>query len=453
MSVPARSIRVLGRWQRRMLQIVGFAILGMSLVGTAGVMTPSSAAETNLFANPNFDSGLVGWTVGGGCTPATWLAPDSSRPGYLLSYYNYFTAYSGGAVWLNSCGDSDPWIAQTVNVSQGQKYQVSGFVRTGWSGGIDSLVFRSFRVCLDDCVGASDLAVSVPNAATGTWLPFSAEFTATSNSATVKFVGEVVADSDYLIDSVAITESTSSRAQVTDTAATCSSVFLTGDYASLDAVQYSTKRGAINQVNPGVFYYWASVTLPAGGGEVVSQSASDEWARWFSQAPGTQLFDTDCATVKNARVATVDGITSASGGGITAGTYYLAVKFSATSIVGSKPPSADPIYSFTSEAGAPEAQLALVRKGSSVAVATMDEGDGARPRNAHRPETPGRSGEAVPSDRLAPQTEVGATPSGLADASTREQRPAAPQSAHRETPAEGSSRGAGGQRVAGLSVR
>lgn len=337
--------------------------LAVALLGSASL--PSSAATAvNLLSNGNFSNGLTGWSTNSdGCGPPVIL--DEYTPGHLRwdlvpNQYD-FPAYSGDAVWLNACGgDTNPWISQAVAVTPGSTYQVSGYVRTG-VGVKDDPIFGSFRVCVDDCTGSNNLPITLPSMTTDTWLPFTAAFTATSTSATVYFFGEVLSDSDYLLDEVAVTGSAIS--QVTDTVATCSAVFLTGDYPSLSAVQYATKRNAISQVNPGVFFYWAQVTLGPGGGTVLSQSADVGWSRWFTQAAGSQLFSTDCLTVKNARVATnAAGVTSVTGTGITSGTYYLAVKFAATSLVGATAPGTDPTYTFTSAVGAPAVELPLIRK-------------------------------------------------------------------------------------------
>lgn len=339
---------------------------------TQSATGPTQAAPipqgTNLFSNGGFQTSLSGWTTNSFGCDAVHLYEDTTVVPSVLRWslvpYQYeFVPFSGDGTWLNCDGkETDPSIAQTVSVTIGQRYRVSGYVRTGVGQDVPGSLFANFRVCVDSCVGAGNLTVTIRTPATDQWLPFEAEFTAAASTATVVFLGEVIGDVDYLLDEVSLTPA-NPAAQLTDTAATCETVFLIGDYPDLSTVQYSVKRGRIQQTNPGVFYYWEAIDLPAGGGSVVQQSATSGWSTYFSQAPGSQLFDGSCTKVKGSTVSTDgSGTTSVIGSGIGADTYYLAVKYSASSLSGTMPPGTDPTYSFISLLGGGSVELDLVRK-------------------------------------------------------------------------------------------
>lgn len=150
------------------------------------------------------------------------------------------------------------------------------------------------------------------------------------------------------------------QAQLTDTSATCTSVFLRSGYPSLSSISYSVKGTKINQVNPGVFFYWAKIVLNSNG-TVLTQSQLPFWGQYLSQASGSLLYDLSCNTVKKTSVSTTGGVTSVRGA--TAGTYYLAVKFSANDLSGITPSSFSPMTAtFTSSRGAATVSLQIVRK-------------------------------------------------------------------------------------------
>ena len=156
-----------------------------------------------------------------------------------------------------------------------------------------------------------------------------------------------------------VTSTPATPAQLTDTRATCSSVFLQQGYPSLGSIAYSTKSGVVSQVNPGVFFYWAKVVLTSGG-TLVTQSESPNWARYFTQAAGSQLYDASCRTVKGAVVSTSGAVTSVSGAA--PGTYYLGLKLATGSLVGVTPSGTPMTATFTSGKGATTVSLQVVSK-------------------------------------------------------------------------------------------
>lgn len=184
--------------------VISMCVLGL---GLAWSESPAQADSTNLFSNGDFEGSLTGWTTySDDCGPVAHL--EEVDPGFVewaVARAYRFPAYSGDAAWLNACGwpDPNPRISQSISVTPGQNYRVTGYVRTG-AQVLDDPIFGSFRICLDDCTGDNNLTVTIEGAARDIWLPFSAEFTPNSNSVNIFFYGEVLTDSDYLIDSVSL---------------------------------------------------------------------------------------------------------------------------------------------------------------------------------------------------------------------------------------------------------
>lgn len=221
---------------KTMMRAMAATAVALTSLGSVGAVHTAMAASGNLFTNPGFESTnptfnwttpdfvnrISGWTANStGCESAAWLPADNDN----VLHWEYaqgqwsgysFPALSGAAVWLNECGSgsADPWISQTVTVQVSNTYRVTGYVRTGAI--VDGPLFSDFRVCVDDCIGENNLTVSIPNQAADTWLPFSAEFTASSDSATIKFVGEAVNDSDYVLDDVAIFDTAAAESESPD---------------------------------------------------------------------------------------------------------------------------------------------------------------------------------------------------------------------------------------------
>lgn len=219
-----------------MMRAMAATAVALISLGPMGMVHNATAASGNLFTNPgfentdptfnwttpNFVNRISGWIANSnGCESAAWLPADANN----VLHWEYaegqwsgysFPALSGAAVWLNECGDpsADPWISQTVAVEVGHTYRVTGYVRTGAI--VVGPVFSDFRICVDNCIGQNNLTVSIPNQAADTWLPFSAEFTASSDSTTIKFVGEAVNDSDYVLDDVAIFDTAAAESESPD---------------------------------------------------------------------------------------------------------------------------------------------------------------------------------------------------------------------------------------------
>jgi len=141
--------------------------------------------------------------------------------------------------------------------------------------------------------------------------------------------------------------------QITPTETSCSD-FSSGTAQTLSVIQYSVKNGVIKQENPGVFFYWVKVTAVAGSNTfVVNQSiTSGNFSTLFAIASGSAVFDASCtnmhAKITQSSINGTSGTVTAKFNAATAGTYYIGIKFSPSSVTGKTAPSPSTVgYSYS----------------------------------------------------------------------------------------------------------
>jgi hypothetical protein len=129
--------------------------------------------------------------------------------------------------------------------------------------------------------------------------------------------------------------------QITPTGTTCRD-FSSGRAQTLSGLQYSVKNGVINQVSPGVFFYWLKVTAPAGSNTftITQTITTGNFNGFFNIQSGSDVFSSNCNSVsptitQNPTTKAVTVTFNAPA----AGTYFIGVKYSANSVVGSPAPS------------------------------------------------------------------------------------------------------------------
>jgi hypothetical protein len=129
------------------------------------------------------------------------------------------------------------------------------------------------------------------------------------------------------------------NSQITPTATTCD-LFNSGQSATLSELQYTVKAGKINQVNPGVFFYWIKVDANAGLNIFTIQqtiTTNNFDSHFFSKAAGSAVFTSSCVKV----TSTIDqsgADTTITFNAASAGTYIIGVKYDAGSVKGFAPP-------------------------------------------------------------------------------------------------------------------
>ena len=152
-------------------------------------------------------------------------------------------------------------------------------------------------------------------------------------------------------------------AQITPTATTCQ-LFAAGTSATLDTLQYSLKgpgAGTINQVSPGVFFYWVKVT--GGGSYTITQTVS-QTGYVIPFASGSFVYDSSCTKLSSATVTqnTTSGTVTATFTGT--GTFYIGIKYDPTALKGKAAPNPSTVtYTFATTGVAGSTQgLSLVKK-------------------------------------------------------------------------------------------
>jgi hypothetical protein len=129
--------------------------------------------------------------------------------------------------------------------------------------------------------------------------------------------------------------------KITPTGTTCSQ-FRDGTAATLDTVNYSVSNGKIkNNVTPGVFFYWVSVTVPAGNNSftITQTITTNNFTGLFDFASGSNVFNSNCNSVSETITQdTTTGAVTVQFNAPTAGTYIIGIKYNTKSIAGDPAP-------------------------------------------------------------------------------------------------------------------
>src|SRR3989442_86687 len=131
--------------------------------------------------------------------------------------------------------------------------------------------------------------------------------------------------------------------QITPTGTTCTQ-FRNGTAATLSNLNYSVGNdGKIKQnVTPGVFFYWVSVTVPAGNNSftITQTITTGNFSTLFNFTSGSSAYNPSCGNVSTTITQnTTTGAVTVQFNAPTAGTYIIGVKYDSKSIVGQPAPS------------------------------------------------------------------------------------------------------------------
>jgi len=104
-------------------------------------------------------------------------------------------------------------------------------------------------------------------------------------------------------------------------------------------VGYSVKNGQINQVNPGVFFYWVRVTVPAGNNSftITQTITTGNFNNFFDIQSGSNVFNSNCDS-QHPTITQNAGTTTVQWNAPSAGTYFISIKFSSQSLKGKPAP-------------------------------------------------------------------------------------------------------------------
>ena len=130
--------------------------------------------------------------------------------------------------------------------------------------------------------------------------------------------------------------------QITPTGTTCRE-FARGTAETLSNLNYSVDGGKVkNNVTPGVFFYWVSVTVAPGNNvfTITETITTANFTGKFNFASGSNVFDSSCNGVSNTitQNATTKDVTVSFNASV-AGTYIISIKYDSKSIVGLPAPS------------------------------------------------------------------------------------------------------------------
>ena len=123
-------------------------------------------------------------------------------------------------------------------------------------------------------------------------------------------------------------------------------------------------------MNPGVFFYWVTVTAVAGSNTFVVNQAitAGNFSTLFEIASGSNVFSSSCtnahATFTQSSINATAGTVTATFNTPRAGIYYIGIKFSTSSVTGKNAPTPSTVdysYSTTGVAGSTNG-LNLVKK-------------------------------------------------------------------------------------------
>ena len=126
--------------------------------------------------------------------------------------------------------------------------------------------------------------------------------------------------------------------QVTPTATTCQE-FANSTAANLTDEFYGVKGSSINNVSPGVFFYYSRIKAPAAAFTIkVSQSDTLSWKKLLTQQ--LILWDSSCRkTAVTGTYSSATGEVTFSATGLTSGaTYIVSIKYDPGSVVGQHVP-------------------------------------------------------------------------------------------------------------------
>jgi hypothetical protein len=108
----------------------------------------------------------------------------------------------------------------------------------------------------------------------------------------------------------------------------------------------------INQVDPGVFFYWVQVTAAAGSNTFTVNEAitTGNFSTLFAMQSGSNVFTSDCNTL-HPTISQLGGAVTVQFNAPSAGTYVILIKFSANTVKGAAAPSPTTVHYNISTAG------------------------------------------------------------------------------------------------------
>jgi len=144
--------------------------------------------------------------------------------------------------------------------------------------------------------------------------------------------------------------------KITPTGTTCNQ-FVNGTADTLAALNYSVSGGTIkNNVTPGVFFYWVSVTAPAGNNSftITQTITTGNFNTLFNFTSGSNVFSSNCNSVSPTitQNSTTKAVTVMFNAPV-AGTYIISIKYDSKSVAGATPPNPTTVHYDFATTGVP----------------------------------------------------------------------------------------------------
>src|SRR5207248_1950441 len=128
--------------------------------------------------------------------------------------------------------------------------------------------------------------------------------------------------------------------QITPAETTCSQ-FSSGTAQTLGSVRYDINNDLIQRIVPRNFLYWVMVTVPAGNNtfDITQTITTGNFNTFFAgNGNGSNVFDANCVSLQRTIRQSGDTVTVRFNAPA-AGTYYIAINFTAQSLIGEPAPS------------------------------------------------------------------------------------------------------------------
>ena len=111
-------------------------------------------------------------------------------------------------------------------------------------------------------------------------------------------------------------------------------------------MSYTVKRSRIFQVSPQALAYWVQVTVPSSGNTSFTTNESIEtgtFSTLFGLASGSAVFNSSCSSL-SATFAQNGGAVTSSFNAPAAGTYYLSIRYSTTTVKNKTAPTPTTVH-------------------------------------------------------------------------------------------------------------
>ena len=127
------------------------------------------------------------------------------------------------------------------------------------------------------------------------------------------------------------------------TANSACGAFSAGTAQTLGMVEYTARSGNINKAIPAGFYYWVKVTAPAGPNSfTVGIVLTGNFPHFIGG--GSNVFNSACAKKLHPTITAGAGSVTASFTAPSAGTYYIGIQYTTSSVKGKPAPSPTTVH-------------------------------------------------------------------------------------------------------------